>query len=782
MNETTIVLPSARAIRHEQLLIQTQTLFLPNYITMNDFVSKLCIVKDFKIHDEDSRTLLLLEASDFKAFSALQIERNFFTFTKNSSYIFKFFEELSAEMYDINTLDASDIYAEYEEHISILQELHKRYEQICFEKKVLDKIFLPKLYSFNKSYASQHKAISIHVHGHLTNFELELLEKCSAFTQVTIHLITTKFNTKMQSKFLDLGLELERDCKYEISLNTREILSKEATQKKTIINCESMSEPLLQVAFIKQKIYEFIQKGYEAQNIAVVLPDEKFAELLGLFDEKSNFNFAMGESFTKTQIYQKLDATMQAIESDTKEDEARLLRTGEEIYLELFSIYYKNAADVNILEYLEKYIELIASKVERKIFSEEIYSFKNIVPFMQEMSVKSLLHLFLQRLGQRTLDDVRGGKITVMGVLETRGVAFDAVVIVDFSDANVPRKSDKDMFLNTKIRAFAGLPTMSDRENLQKHYYERLINASKEVAISYVESSQSSASRFLKQMHIKQKNIYSEVAYSELLFQKSKRSTKEDAPIVLDYSFKDVKLSNTRLKTFLTCKRKYYYAYIKHVKAHEIPKDMPKEWEIGRDIHTALKELYTKKRSYSDVAQLKKDLHKELDEVCGRSELEAYLINMYKKSLDTFCENEVHRFREGWSVLSCEESYECEFAGITLSGQIDRIDIKDETLFVLDYKTGSYPLYTEKNLSEATDFQLEFYYLLSQSAGKNVLCGYYDLKESKIVHEMFLEEKLAILQSNIKDILMQESFDFALCEDLKNCLYCEYATICQREK
>lgn len=209
---------------------------------------------------------------------------------------------------------------------------------------------------------------------------------------------------------------------------------------------------------------------------------------------------------------------------------------------------------------------------------------------------------------------------------------------------------------------------------------------------------------------------------------------------------------------------------------------MPKEWEIGRDIHTALKELYTKKRSYSDVSQLKKDLHKELDEVCGRSELEAYLINMYKKSLDAFCENEVQRFQDGWSVLSCEESYECEFAGVTLSGQIDRIDIKDETLFVLDYKTGSYPLYTEKNLSEATDFQLEFYYLLSQSAGKNLLCGYYDLKESKIVHEMFLEEKLAILQSNIKDILMHESFDFAMCEDLKNCLYCEYATICQREK
>jgi len=98
MNELTIVLPSARAIRHEQLQIKTATLFLPNYMTMSDFISKLCVVQDFKIPDEDSRVLLLLEASDFNAFSKLQIQRNFFTFTKNSTYIFKFFEELSAEM------------------------------------------------------------------------------------------------------------------------------------------------------------------------------------------------------------------------------------------------------------------------------------------------------------------------------------------------------------------------------------------------------------------------------------------------------------------------------------------------------------------------------------------------------------------------------------------------------------------------------------------------------------------------------------------------------------
>jgi RecB family exonuclease len=111
---------------------------------------------------------------------------------------------------------------------------------------------------------------------------------------------------------------------------------------------------------------------------------------------------------------------------------------------------------------------------------------------------------------------------------------------------------------------------------------------------------------------------------------------------------------------------------------------------------------------------------------------------------------------------------------------LDRVDKREDEIFVLDYKTGAYPIYTAKNFTEATDFQLEFYYLLAKQLGNVVACGYYDLKESKIVHEAFLEEKLAVLESNIKDILLHDEFDFEKCEDLKNCMYCEYATICNR--
>jgi len=472
-----------------------------------------------------------------------------------------------------------------------------------------------------------------------------------------------------------------------------------------------------------------------------------------------------------------------AIENSSQENYARLQRVGDEIYKELFSIYYKKTHEVDAIVLLHSFLEMCeVTSEQKKIYNEEVYLLKNILPSMRDMSVKSLMSIFLQRLNSTALDDVRGGEITVMGLLETRAINFDGVIILDFSDANVPKRSDKDMFLNTNIREIAKLPTMNDRENLQKYYYEMLINSSKEVAISYVNSKDSSPSRFLKHLGIKEKYIYKEQDYAKILFEDVKASaTLKEDEIKLAYSFKDVTLSATKLKAFLTCKRRYYHKYIQVIKNHEIPKDMPAEHEIGTAVHEALKNLYTKKSSYMDLNELKKDLHKELDVVRGKSELDKYLVELQKRRLEEFCLLEIDRFANGYRVYACERELKTTYAGMKLMGNIDRIDIKDNILEVLDYKTGSYPTYSAKNFSEATDFQLEFYYLLASELKEVSSCGYYDLKETKIVNESFLEEKLDVLQSHIKDLLMIEDVNFEKCEDVKNCLFCEYKIMCGRE-
>lgn len=336
------------------------------------------------------------------------------------------------------------------------------------------------------------------------------------------------------------------------------------------------------------------------------------------------------------------------------------------------------------------------------------------------------------------------------------------------------------MFLNSAIREVAGLPTMKDRENLQKHYYLQLINASKEVAISFVSSSESTGSRFLKQLGVEVSVRHDELALASILFRAEPQEKKLFEDKTYEYSFKDVKLSATRLKTYLTCKRKYYFKYIQHLKNHTIPSDMPQEYEIGNAVHLALKELYRKKSSYTDAKILQRDLEKELDAQRGESELDSYLIEIQKRRLREFGAQELARFEQGYKVVATEEYFEAPFGGITLEGYIDRVDKREDRVSVLDYKTGSYTLYNKNNFTEATDFQMEFYYLLAAGLGSVESCAFYDLKELKIVPETFLEEKLEILGAHIKDLLQVEELDTKMCEDEKNCTYCEYKIICGR--
>jgi RecB family exonuclease len=780
MHEETIVLPSARAIRHAQLYTESDTLFLPNYITMHSFISKLTYVEGYYTMDDDTRVLLLLEAAKFKNFQKLQIERNFFTFTKNSSYIFKFFEELAVEMYPIDTLKSADVYAEFEEHIEILEELYERYEKICQEHKLLDPIFLPKYYSFNTAFAKSHKKIIIDVAGHLTNFELQLLKEASHYTEIFIRFSASAFNTKMQNILQEEGFDVKAGYSYLLDFNAKEILQKQTHSSNTIITCEAFNEELLEIAFVKQKIYEFVQKGYDPKKIAVVLPDESRAQSLAMFDEKSNFNFAMGEPFTKSEIYTTIAAALAYIDDKTVQNYSRLERVGEQLYLLLAKCYKKPLHESSFLELMGDIRALFSRKKELQIFDEELFKFEKIVSFMQDMTLKSVLALFMQRLSSRTFDDVGGGKITVMGVLETRGIEFDAVILIDFDEQNVPRRSQKDMFLNSALRERAKLPTPKERENLQKHYYSMLFANSKEVAISYVETEQKRASRFLKELNIKANQRFDALEYATVLFSKKSSVPHSKQAIIEPYSFKGVTLSASKLKTFLECKRRYYYRYIKQIQRHEIPQDVPAEYAIGEDVHKALELLYREQNYFDSYEELKAKLEQKLNEVCGESEFEKYLIAMQKKLLETFCKSEIKRFESGWRVAYTEEPLSLEYKGIMLSGRVDRIDKKEQSLQVLDYKTGNYTLYNEKNYKSATDFQMEFYYLLASKLGNVSSCAFYNLREGYVEEEMLLREKLAVLDEHIETLLAIEELSFEMCEDIKLCTYCPYKLMCGR--
>ena len=776
------IYPTSRAIREQLLGSLSQDRLLPKTITIGEFEKKALLVPNRTFVDEDTKILLMQEASNFANFKALNIDREFFTFLKNSKYLFSFFEELAVELVDIETLKTFDTYASYNEHLEILQTLQQKYIQLLDEKNYVDKMTLPSLYRLNQKYIKSFEQIDLYLEGYLNRFELKLFTEVARLTPLIIHIHTNRFNQKMIDAFSTFfSLTLKEDHYYMLDMQKQSILTEEKIpEPATEYIIDAQESRIDQIAFIKQKIYDFTHKGFPPEEIVVILPKSSSAELLDLFDEENNFNFAMGFAFSKTQIYKKLDALYQYYMEKNHENYYRIRALGfsSEKAEKLQENWSKRVDHKTILNIFKTIIPEEENDAY-KLYESELTLFGKLIPTLAHYPFHKILHLFLNRLAKLSLDDTRGGKVTVLEILETRGIQKEALIVIDFNEGILPSVSRKDLFLSSSIRKSCHLPTPSDRENLQKYYYKRIFDQAKEVAICYVQDEQNQPSRFLEELSIQDNHsTHGDLKHILFPFHTYKPHFILD-DLILSYDFTKTGLSASSLKSFLNCKRQYYFKYIAKIEDFEIPKDLNDERIIGNILHDALKSLYQRQNSYLDQEALLLDLQKELYIRSEHSPSLRFLIDIWLEKLKPFIKKEVERFHEGFEVYMTEKKFTTVYEHLPLNGNIDRIDKQENDYYILDYKSGKIPKTTSKSLEKTTDFQLQFYYLITQDLGNVADALYYDLNSASLISEDLFDEKLDLLYTHFETLQAKE-FNFTMTEDLKKCQYCPYQKICDR--
>ena len=762
-----IVLPSIRSISFN-ILNSGQDGINNKYISIDEFYKRIILLKNKVLINEDLKLILLKKACDFKEFSKLKIQNNFLSFLKNSSYIYKFLKEMSNEQINIKSLLEFDTYAEYEDHINILIKIKENYKKILDENGYIDEIFIPYEYELNINYIKSLKEILIIIEGYLSNFEFNVLKEASKFSSLSLKFYSNEFNTKMKDKLNDFGFALEDNFTYKLNISTKKIESKNPLVNNKNIKSFSFNNRILQIAFLKEKIYEFVNiKGFNPENIAVILPDENFKETLSYFDEEKNLNFAKGNSLRESRYYKYISAIKDYMNKDSIENENRLNLIDKD-FKDKIDIFIKNKNSNNINSFIELIniiLDFEKDKNYKSLIQESIYEIKNLENELQNYSFMDKLDFFINKLSLKNKDDTRGGKITVMGVLESRGVFFDGVIILDFNDEFVPAKSQKDMFLNSKLREKVKLPSNKDRQNLQKYFFSRLLRRAKEVAISYVKNEDSLVSKFLYELKIKENKTHN--FYSSLLFNINKKERIKDDLIKKSYEFKE--LSATSLKTYLKCKRQYYYKYIEKIKTHEIKKDYISPKELGTALHNILKNIY-EKNLQKDPKKFKKILEDSFNNInMKNNNINFYNKKLWLKNLDKFIEVEFNRFKEAYTVFALEKDINIEKFGIKLNGRIDRIDIKNDNLYLIDYKIGN----IDKN-----DFQLEFYYILASSIKKVHSSYFYDLKKAELIENKGFAKKIIELNDILKNLSQVKEVNFLKTDKISNCKFCSYKNIC----
>ncbi|MFP6215661.1 ATP-dependent deoxyribonuclease AddB [Helicobacter pylori] len=764
------VFSSTRRLKH--FYLEQGEGFLPNAMSMRGFFEQAFYIPNKKKIPKNARQILMIDtikaiAREKKSIleGLLLFENSFLGYLESTSFLFDLFDELSSACIKLNELSFKDIYLDYEKHLEVLEMIYDRYVKKLEELGFYDKIMQEKP-AILKEFFEHFSSIEWHLDGFMSVFERQCLLEVAELVPITLHLSCDKYN----QKFLEfLNLKLETDCDYSIDFKTQKILSQTPKRQKIEPKLYANSSYLKQSALVLQTIEEYLQKDNDPNKMAIITPNADFLPFLKLLDKNNNLNFAMGLGAKNSPYYTELVKILEDLQKSGFDLSASPLLDLERLTLPL--------------------LEQQSSKEKaplKEAHSQIMHQYHLLKDTLQNYSLKDLLHLYLQEFEANfRLDDSSGGKIRVMDTLETRGMQFDKIVIVDFNETCVPSLKDCDLFLNSALRKSLNLPTLLDKKNLQKHYYYQLFKNSKEIVLSYTESETSKASNMLLELDLHTepiKDAYTLFAPSPL---KDYQEEEIKAAIPKDFSF-----SASSLNAFLTCKRRFYYHYMKRFK--ESPKDENNS-AVGSLLHELLKEAYEKDKNPYALEERLIWLLETRENITPKERLDTLVA---LKKIQAFYVKEKERFKAKIKILDLEKSFETIIQGVVFKGRIDRIDkTADNEIILLDYKFKSDLKLDNMSKTQreglspieiaqiSTDYQMTIYAFALKNLGYKgpIKAFFYDLRKGELLEEeeLTLQAKMDHLEFSLIPKLKQE-IDFEKTLEAKDCEYCSFKDMCNR--
>ncbi|WRA75523.1 ATP-dependent deoxyribonuclease AddB [Helicobacter pylori] len=763
------VFSSTRRLKH--FYLEQGEGFLPNAMSMGSFFEQAFYIPNKKKIPNNARLILMIDtikaiAKEKKSIleGLLLFENSFLGYLESTSFLFDLFDELSSACIKLNELSFKDIYLDYEKHLEVLEMIYNRYIKKLEELGFYDKIMQEKP-TILKEFFEHFSSIEWYLDGFMSVFERQCLLEVAELVPITLHLSCDKYN----QKFLEfLNLKLETDCDYSIDFKNQKILSQTPKCQKIEPKLYANSSYLKQGALVLQTIEEYLQKDNDPNKMAIITPNADFLPFLKLLDQNNNLNFAMGLGAKNSPYYTELVKILEDLEASGDLSASPLLDL-ENLTLPL--------------------LEQQSSKEKaplKEAHSQIMHQYHLLKNTLKNYSLKDLLHLYLQEFEANfRLDDSSGGKIRVMDTLETRGMQFDKIVIVDFNETCVPSLKDCDLFLNSALRKSLNLPTLLDKKNLQKHYYYQLFKNSKEITLSYIESETSKVSNMLLELDLHTepiKDAYTLFAPSPL---KDYQEEEIKAAIPKDFSF-----SASSLNAFLTCKRRFYYHYMKRFK--ESPKDENNS-AVGSLLHELLKEAYEKDKNPYALEERLIWLLETRENITPKERLDTLVA---LKKIQAFYVKEKERFNTKIKILDLEKSFETAIQGVIFKGRIDRIDkTADNEIILLDYKfkndlkldnmskTQRGGLSPIEIAQISTDYQMAIYAFALKNLGYKgpIKAFFYDLRKGELLEEddLTLQAKMDHLEFSLIPKLKQE-IDFEKTLEAKDCEYCSFKDMCNR--
>ena len=447
------------------------------------------------------------------------------------------------------------------------------------------------------------------------------------------------------------------------------------------------------------------------------------------------------------------------------------------------------------------------------------------------------LHVFWQQLinGQQ-LDFVGEpiGGLQVMGMLETRNLDFEDVILLSVNEGSLPSSSHSPSYFTFDVRRVYGLACQNERDAVTAYHFYRLIQRAKNVHLVFDQDSTSfgsgEVSRYVQQLRLEAPTnvTFHEKSVAQKLPKKAIDNEISIAKGDLEY---DVLLkhaergySPSALNTYRSCTLKYYMRYVAKFKEDDELAEEVDNATFGTAIHDTLEQLYLSTLGHPLTEKQLQEMTKNIDSVLegqfakhvpvaaikqGKNLLAFEVARAYVKRV---LKNDLKSVKNGQpvTVLQLEQKLKGSITvavngtelKVNLSGLADRIDrTHDGQIRLIDYKTGSPDKTTIINERSELDkkkadnaFQLLLYqfmyadmtktheanptlfYLRSQEIEKPVT-----VKEEKVpVEGIELTEYTKTVLSETLQELFSKDIPFSQTEDTDACTYCDFKDMCQR--
>ena len=160
--------------------------------------------------------------------------------------------------------------------------------------------------------------------------------------------------------------------------------------------------------------------------------------------------------------------------------------------------------------------------------------------------------------------------VQIMGVLETRNIDFDHLLLLSCNEGNMPKGINDSSFIPYTIRKAHHLTTIDNKVALYSYYFHRLLQRARDITIAYNNSTDNGhtgeMSRFMLQLLVEsgQKiNHYCLTAKNHPTPLMPKPIQKDEA--TLSKLQQISRLSPSALNTYIRCHLAFYYQYIAHI-------------------------------------------------------------------------------------------------------------------------------------------------------------------------------------------------------------------------